>query len=385
MTYLIGLGFLIGIQVLTQIFFGINIIFGVPLIPVIGQIFFVIPVIFISRLIFAGKIQFKNILIRFNKWPTQEKLLSLVLAFIVISPLIVSFWMPVTSWDAITLYDFRAIVILDTGYIKDTLERASITGYPLFTTLAHWLAYSIGLSTPMLLYPLLYGAFLLVSYHQIHRLTNRLIALLGTLFLAVAPKMFDQSLVAYTNMPYTVYLILGASFIYLWKKQHQRHDFILGLLFSLFSLWVRSFPFLIVQLGLLLIYLNISKIFKLAIVFLASIFFLRYLPVLDFNQALMVLDYLKWSIFQYYLPYWVLFGFTLAAWFKSPKRDYYWPLLITGYTFLLFMGTYIYSFGDIKFTVIPDTIQRTAMFINLAIIWFTIITLHDTFKKNNLI
>lgn len=380
----LSLLFLVGIQLITLSLFVINYYFGIKLTPHIS-LGLAGSLIILLLFVFRRRCFGTAITPDFSKWRPRERLMAGILVLIIIAPLLWSFRTTVTSWDAITLFDYRAKVILDTGYINDTLDRASVSGYPLFTSLAHWFLYSIGLSTPMPLYPLLLGSFLIVGYSLLRQLATRSLALLGIMFLAITPKLFDQSLVAYSNMPYSVYLILGAVYIYFWTRNRRKSYLIIGILFSLMSLWVRSFPFLIIQLGLALIYAKVNTKVKFAFILFVVLFGSKYLPPLDVNRLLGVFEFLKWSTFQYYFSYWLLFGFTLFYWYKSASREIFWPLLIIGYTLLLYLGTYIYSFQDPNYTIIPDTIQRTGMFINVAISWFALTAIYETLhqRKNS--
>jgi len=49
-----------------------------------------------------------------------------ILLFAILIFILPSLWFPVTGWDSITLYDFRAQILLHTGNISDTLFRASV-------------------------------------------------------------------------------------------------------------------------------------------------------------------------------------------------------------------------------------------------------------------
>jgi hypothetical protein len=361
----------------------INYYFNVPLTPPIGHFFVWISIIVFCILIFKQhqKLKFFS---RFGNFNRLEKILASFLALIIFAPWVMSFRMPVTSWDAVTLFDYRAKIILDTGSIKETLTRASIIDYPLFTTLAHWWIYTTGLSTPMPLYPVIFSSFLIICFGLFRRITGRTPALLGTLILAFSPKLFDQSLVAYSNMPYSVYLILGASYIYFWTKHKQFTDLLLGILFSLTSLWIRGFPFLLVQICLIIVNLRIPKKTIYLAIFLLLLLSAKITLPLNITLLLGIIDFLKWSIFQYYIYYWLLFGLTLIYWYKTTRREIYWPLLISGYLALLFLGTYVYALRDPNYAEIPDAIQRTAMFINPAIVWFALTVLYEDSSKNNI-
>jgi hypothetical protein len=356
--------FLLSIQTVTLLLFGLNYWFGIRLDSSLAWFSLII----IIAGLFTGFKKFSKI----SSMNRSEKLLIGILIFIVITNFITAFWYPVTDWDAVTLFDFRARVIQNTGWIKDTLSRASILEYPLFMTLSHWLVYSIGIPTPMPLYPLLFGSFLLSGYHLLRRNMDRTPALLATLFLAASPKLFDQSLVAYSNMPYSIFLILGAAYLFYWSRYKHKTDLVIGLLLSLFSLWVRSFPFFVVNiLAVLLVNSNTRKL-GIGIALFTFTCVIAYLWPINLPLLLIVLDYIKWGIIEYYSLYSILLLLLFWYHYRQKNSSAFWPILIIGYYLVLIFGVYYYGLKDPIFTALPDTLQRTFMFINLAISWYAI-------------
>ncbi|MFA6012472.1 MAG: hypothetical protein WC799_20950 [Desulfobacteraceae bacterium] len=366
----IAIKFLLWIQTVTLLLFGLNYWLGIRLDSSLAWLSLII----IIAVLFTG---FKKIpgISRVNRF---EVLLIGILLFIVVTNLITALWYPVTDWDAVTLFDFRALVIQNTGWIKDTLSRASILEYPLFTSLSHWLMYSVGFKTPMPLYPLLFGSFLLACYQLLRRNMDRTKALLAILFLASAPKLFDQSLVAYSNMPYSIYLILGAAYLFYWVREHNKMDMIVGILLSILSLWVRSFPFFVVNILAVLIVNSNTRKFGIGIALFIFACVIAYLWPINLPLLLIVLDFIKWGIVEYYSLYSILLLLLFWYHYRQKNSSAFWPILIIGYYLVLVFGIYYYGLNDPKFTALPDTLQRTFMFINLAISWYAIDQIHNS-------
>lgn len=367
MMHFISLYFLLGIQFVTLGFFVLNYWLGLRL---DGNLALLAAVLF--ALVFIASItpNIKSaVLPRFSK---LDFLLSGVLIFIVAAAFFTAFWYPVIDWDAVTLFDFRAKVIMNTGWIKDTFPRASIVEYPLLTTLSHWWLYSLGMPTLMPLYPVFFGTFLAVCYHLLRRLLPRTPALLAIMLIAATPKLFDQSLIAYANMPYTVYLILGAVYLFFWIKNYHPSDLGLGILLSVLSLWARTFPFFAVNiLTALLVYPRTRKL-GVAACLLGLFGLIVYFWPVQLSLLFRVVEFIKWGIVQYYFPYSLLLFFLLWHQIRQKSIFEFWPILIIGYYLTLLAGTYQYGLHDPNFTAIPDTLQRTFMFINPAISWYAI-------------
>jgi hypothetical protein len=374
----LGLSFLLGIQLFTLALFLSNFFFGLRLDLVNSWL--VMLVLLIAILPFSlcrGSFQLPAF-----HWPQSgwQKLFLAILILLAGSNLLISFWRPVVDWDAVTMFDYRAKIILDTGWIKDTLFRATIFSYPLLTTLSHYWLEVNGAPTAMPLYPLFYISFILVSYSLLKRSLPQSWVLPGLLLLTTAPKMFDQSLIAYANLPYTIYLILGAAYLYFWSREQQKPDLVLGVSLSLFSFWVRSFPFALGS--LLAVILLHPKTRKATLIILTAVGFFVLIRFFNLSKLTGAIAFFKWAILDYYFPYTWLF-ILLAIWQLLFKRqNLYWLLTITFYLLLFLAGTYFYADINPEFAKIPDAAQRMTMFINPAIIWFSLTVLYETFSKS---
>lgn len=297
-----------------------------------------------------------------------EKLLLIIFAALLVLAFVTSFFFPVVDWDSITVFDFRAKPILEFGQIKNTLFSTNIASYPFYTTLLHFWVYLNGLWTAMPVYPLFTVSFAAGIYFAARRVMPSKISLLLAVACIFTPRIFPNSFIAYTNFPYTVLLILGAIYIYLWAKDKNYRDLILGIVFSAATFWVRSFPFALVNFSLLFLAVPfLNKISKyLAITSLIIAASLVFIP--NFSD---VTRYIGWSVYKYYSPFWIIFiGLFIYNLIKR-KKNWFWVLLYIGYSLVLFLGTFILVRHNTSYYLgIPDAIQRMTIFFSAIIIWF---------------
>lgn len=153
------------------------------------------------------------------------------------------FW-PVTDWDALALYDFRAKVIVATGTLDQGVELGYFFQYPLFTSLLHSISYLFQVNQVKVWYAFLYITFIFSFYNALRKNTHREVALFGSLFLASTPLFFTHSMMAYTNLAYTAYTSLGFIYMWLWFESKNSRDLYVGSVLIGLGTWVRiSEPF----------------------------------------------------------------------------------------------------------------------------------------------
>lgn len=121
--------------------------------------------------------------------------------------LIISAYSPVTAWDALTLYDFRGIVIAQSHSLRDIEISSYYLSYPLFTSLVHAATYMLGGLNPNFFYSLFYLSLLTIVYSRTKRLTNSLYASIAAIFVATSPFLFEHATISYTNLPYALFFV----------------------------------------------------------------------------------------------------------------------------------------------------------------------------------
>jgi 4-amino-4-deoxy-L-arabinose transferase-like glycosyltransferase len=330
--------------------------------------------------------------IRLPKISLLDLLLIVGIASLIGYSIFSSLYSPVDDWDSIVLYDFRAKVLLNETYFRDVLHSWNyFWGYPLLTSLAHLWIYLLGGKSPVFIYPLFYLSFILMFYGTIRRFSSRTISLVAALLPASDPLIFYQSMIAYTNIPYTFYLVSGSIYVFLWAKTSKKEYLILGGLLSGLSTWTRSVePFWLANLIFVWGYSFYKKRYG-SLVLYPFIFLLIQYPWRIFQKVLLkipytteqigtslsillknleiqrislVLSYLYSSVFVTWGAGAILFVLTvLIGFFKQGwKRNYEFLIIIFINLLLLFLGTYILSFGSGTWIRIPDSAKRMSMF-----------------------
>ena len=194
-------------------------------------------------------------------WVRLSILPIIALLLIMVTSLL--FW-PIHAWDALTLYDFRARFLAGGGTLLQLskMNYHYYFSYPLLTTNSHLMLYLEGLSNAKVIY-VLFGLGLYFLFYTFVRKLNLNIAwslLLTTLF-ASDPLVFRISKIAYTNLPYLYYLVVGIFFLYLWLEKKNFHMLLISSLMFAISTHVRFADMLyVLNVGFLLLLYILKKI-----------------------------------------------------------------------------------------------------------------------------
>lgn len=237
-----GLSFPIGIGMFTLLMFFSNIVgirFSLQNESLILLIF-LIPIVFL--LWKKIKKYFVDIFNDFEglKLSPVEKVMLGVLIFLVVTSFINTFYWPVHIWDSVVLYDFRAHVFAQTGFMKGAFIDNYYYGYPLLTSLAHTIVYLAGGKYPQFIHSLFYLSLGVSFYGLLREFVSRKMSLLFTLVLLTVQPIFYHSLLSLTNLSFSVYLSLASICVYLWDIKKERGYLILSALLVGLSTWTRS-------------------------------------------------------------------------------------------------------------------------------------------------
>ena len=349
-------------------------------------------------------------------WSKVDYFFLTIIILLLLVVMINGLWGVVSTWDALTLYDFRALRIVETGSIA---QSAQIQGnyfyaYPLFTSLAHVSLYLLGLTSPMIFYALLFTSFVFAFYQLLHRTLSRAWALFGSLLVIIAPHLFWHAQIAYTNLPYTIYLGLGAVYILEYARTGNRRDALFGAILTGLSTWVRSVePFWLINIfTLLLITLSKQKFFDFL---LSLVLFIPLERVWKVYVAMAhnvvaptalgqvtnavktvatvvtnttvstsiskpiypVITYFFANAVRPFVP--VLALFALGIFFKVIHKSRAWlgEFMVFSYYCVAFYGTYIFSISQSYWDDIPGSLERMMMFISPIIIYNLFISIKD--------
>jgi len=182
-------------------------------------------------------------------------ILIALLAAMMLTNIVYNINTPITDWDSLTLYDFRALRAAENQSLEiEPLQNSYILGYPLYTSIGHLYGYVFDSHSPKLFYSLLYLSGILIFYSLLLKVTSNLISTLGATTLGLYPLIVQHSYMAYTNLAHSFFV--GFAFLYLfeWWRSGSNRNLFLSSFFIMASSWTRSVePFFMVYLGILLI------------------------------------------------------------------------------------------------------------------------------------
>lgn len=341
-----------------------------------------------------------------------QLIVTLLILIAVVSSLIANLYWPIRDWDALTLYDFRGKFFASENSISDVFKiHRYYLGYPLYTSLLHAFVYLLDVKgNPLFIYTLIYASFIVAFYFNLKRITSNKIALLFTFVIAFTFEIFDHSLLSYTNLPYSAFLLLGYLYFINYVKDTKLSSLVLASLLIGLSGWIRSSdPFWIPAL-LLMIYESIkNKKFNHLVMFIVIILTIR-LPWSYFvseiskgysvtssnnlnlifttsiskyiDRLFLVIPYVWINVIKPQLSIYLMFVLTLLMYIPKPSR----VLTITRLLVLINLcviigGVYFYSIVYEKWQVIGNSVTRMSIFMTPLILIVVAITVSHKYSN----
>lgn len=166
--------------------------------------------------------------------------IGLWLAYSAIAILLYGAVAPVTDWDSLAVYDFRARSFVATGYMHDAIARGYFFPYPLYISLLHTWGYLFGFAHITFLHGLMYLSMSACIYYGVRRYASEWYALMVMLFIVVAPGLATHAMMTYTNLGYIVYLTLAVLYFGIATKEQSERYYLLGFTLLGLNMWVRS-------------------------------------------------------------------------------------------------------------------------------------------------
>lgn len=320
-----------------------------------------------------------------------EKAFIAAIFILIISSFISTLYWPVYTWDALTLYDLRAKVLVQFGFMRGMLLTDYFIGYPPLTSLAHTIVYLAGGKNPQFIYSTFYLSIALAFYGLLREVVSRKLSLLFTLILVAVPQFFNQSIISYTNLPYTVFFSTGAIFYYVWDKARKPGFLIMSAILVGFSAWTRSAEPLWIAVFLTVILASILRRKFLNIIIFSGFFFpiqqawtlyqtnwagtenlttsqvgrsVSFLSrIIDVNRWFQVLTYL----YKYVVAPWgasiyiFVFSMILAVLTKKLRSALSIFIVIFLLISMVLYGTYITSIAMAGWLGIGDSVTRMTM------------------------
>lgn len=352
--------------------------------------------------------------------------LLFALFFVLTAVFVIASYWPVSNWDSIVLYDFRARLYAESGFMNYSIAIAYL-GYPLLISLAHAWLYLFGLYYPGAIHSLFYCSFVALFYIFSRKKVAYFWALLWTIGLALSSPLIDNAFLTYTNLAYSVYLIVAIFYFLQWLETKRSASAIFGILALGLSTWTRSIePFWLIPLGVFTVVSLKRKKFLLLIALL-SLFFLLRQPwqfykhqvitktlserhmsyTLADDQAALeakplwqrvtlqkVIDSGKYY-YQYIIApdveYFILWILSLAIIvYPNKKRKillkndaYEWLIFLFIISFLgsVFAGIYYFSINYSDWQNIGGSATRMSLFIFPLILYFSTLTTNKIYRK----
>jgi len=179
-------------------------------------------------------------------------LIAALLSFVIV----MNYFWSHTDWDAITLYDYRAHVLLEVGFLRPlfkTIQDIYLLSYPWHTSILFLQQYILGAWNGMAMFSLLLVSMLFTFFSLIESTMGRFHAYIASLALLSVPLIFAHTMIAYTNFPYMVYWGLGVCCLLSWISSRRFENVAVGSLLIAGSMWIRqSEPFWLIAVLLLL-------------------------------------------------------------------------------------------------------------------------------------
>jgi hypothetical protein len=368
------------------------------------------PLILLRRREMKGFFTMASLAIRKTKLLPVEKAMLAIVAFLLASSFINTLYWPVHIWDSVVLYNFRGYVFALTGFMKDALINEYYYSYPLLTSLAHSIVYITGGEYPQFLHSLFYLSLGVAFYGFLREFTTRKTGIFFTLILLAAQPLFYHSMLSLTNLPFFVYLSLGAISVFLWDKKKKVGYLVLSSLLVGLSTWTRSVePF---WLAMLLIVSVVSiyrkKIWNVVIFSLISVpiyeawkmfqasvagkqvltagagdGYVKILPaLLDASRWIKIFGFLYKHVTT---PWGAIFiAFVLAAilvfLFKALRKYFLIFLVTIAMLAVLVAGTFIFSLYVGNWFAIGDATERLSMLFYPLFVFCVAIVVQDLVK-----
>lgn len=186
----------------------------------------------------------------FNKTSSMRVfiLLMITISTILIFSFILNLIGHTFNWDSVALYDARARFLLGGTKFSDMTALSAYDPkniyyyllYPPYTSLVHYFWYKLSLPFPVGLY---YTVCLILFAVSIYFLTCKKIgkipALLLVFLTVVNNVVFFSSLIAYTNLPYSLLIVLGVFLLFDYLQDNISWKLYFGILLIVGSIWIR--------------------------------------------------------------------------------------------------------------------------------------------------
>jgi len=192
------------------------------------------------------------------KW--YDAILLLIIASQVMYAFTCAFLMPLSGWDALAIWFFKARGFFIEKKISPAflLNAASHPDYPLLIPLSvAWIYISVGkLNDHMakIMYPLQYVSLLIIFHYLLKKISSHNNALLFTTLLSLTPRLmfhsggfpamsvelFDYDYIGYADITLSIYFVSFCGFLYLFLLNQNYFFFTIAVLFLGMGAWTKN-------------------------------------------------------------------------------------------------------------------------------------------------
>lgn len=394
----VSLGFLLNLGIFTFIWFVLNTV-NVPYDSMSAFILILSLAVSYYLLNFVFKYPLKFVLKK-SKLSKLDLFLSSLIVLLFVSSLLNNLYWPVKAWDSLALYDFRSIVFAETGHMIEGLSLGYFFQYPLFTSLFHTWARVNGFNNPMFIYSLLYISFLCVFYFSLRKNINKTRSLFWTFIAGSLPLIYEHSTIAYTNLPYSIFLVLSIIYFYRYVSNNKFSFILIPSIMLSVSAWTRyTEPFWIGVVLFVSVYLLYNRKFLdllvYCLIFMVSrytwVYYLRSIGLenfsIDSNLSLNLAEIIKSInlesikvitnfVYENIFISWGISSllFVVLSFKQIFMKKNSYPKLMALQIYILIMillaGTFLFSFIFPGWGDIPDSATRMAMFYPILFIYY---------------
>lgn len=218
-----------------------------------GFLFNIISILVLSGVLVYGSVNYfsKSKVVKMNKalriGRFEILFLILNLFFIVVS-LYINVNKKVLLWDSIALYDARAKFLMqDTSFSEmvdlsrfDPVNSYYYSLYPPFTSIVHFYWYKLKIPLNVsTYYTFNYLMLGVVAYFLTKKNLGRMLAIFLVFLTLSNYSIFSISLLEYTNLPYTLQMVLGIFLLSDYLKNKSTWKLLYGIALVVSSQWIR--------------------------------------------------------------------------------------------------------------------------------------------------
>lgn len=365
----------------------------------------IITIVLLILIILVGIFDYfknRNTVLKMKSFNKKGRLIDYILiavsAIVILTSVIININKKAVLWDAVALYDARAkFLIQDVNFFEmvnlskyDPQNSYYYVLYPPYTSVIHYYWYSLGVSVPVgVFYSILFFFLAVVVFTFTKKRVGNFLAALLTLLVVSNGVIFSSSLAEYTNLPFSLQMLLGIFLLYEYLNDDKKWKLFYGIGLVINTMWIRFLePLWVGALLAMLIAIFLKKRFSKDLFYpaLAGIYgVLEYVSwqgfVSGFGEATKIVSFSAAKIFElvigvftgsaisimlFFVKSWgpillvYIFAISLAA--INKKRISFLQIFLLSSIIIYFSGLYFVSFQSVWWKALGDSLLRSSTF-----------------------